>query len=83
VNIPRRRYETLAASFPSKSDAAFTYAQMSPASTWVIVHNLGKHPAVVVVDSSGSTVYGDIHYDSNAQVTLTFAAGFAGNAYLN
>ena len=56
---------------------------MSPASTWVIVHNLGKHPAVVVVDSSGSTVYGDIHYDSNAQVTLTFAAGFAGNAYLN
>jgi hypothetical protein len=63
----------------------YTHTQAVPASVWTITHDLtGKYPAVVVVDSAGSTVVGDIQYvpDSN-QVILTFSAPFSGKAYCN
>lgn len=64
-------------------DLNFIYAQAIPSATWVIVHNLGKHPSVTVVDSAGTWVIGDVHYDSINQCTLTFVGGFSGFAYLN
>lgn len=65
------------------SDISFVFSQDVAATVWVIVHNLGKHPSVTVVDSAGSVVEGDVQYTSLNSCTLTFSAMFAGKAYLN
>jgi len=46
-----------------------------------VVHNLGRKPAVVVVDSGGSQVLGDVAYVDQNTVTLTFTAPFGGQAF--
>ena len=65
------------------SDKHYNHTQSIPDNIWVISHNLGKYPAVSVIDSSGSEVEGEIlHTDSNT-VIVTFAAAFSGKAFLN
>jgi len=49
----------------------------------VITHSLGRYPSVMVVDTGGSTILPDIHYDSSNQITLVFGAPTSGAAYLN
>jgi hypothetical protein len=44
---------------------------------------MNKYPSVSVVDSAGSTVVGDVLYDSLNQVTITFSAPFSGKAFFN
>lgn len=63
--------------------APYVHAQPVAASTWTIAHGRGRYPAVAVVDSAGDLVHGAVRYDSADQVTVTFSAPFAGNAYLN
>jgi hypothetical protein len=65
------------------STGEYTYSQAVPAATWTITHNMHRHPSVTVVDSAGTKVYGDITYDSQDQITITFSAAFSGTAYLN
>jgi hypothetical protein len=64
-------------------DKNYIHVQNTPSNTWVVTHNLGKRPAVVVVDSAEDVVYGQIQYNSDNQVTLTFAGAFSGKAYFN
>lgn len=64
-------------------DLNYHHTQGVPSATWVIVHNLGKRPVVTVLDSGGTEVEGDVVYDSLNQLTITFSAGFSGDAYLN
>lgn len=67
----------------SAVDARYVHTQLAPAAQWDIAHGLGKRPVVAVVDSAGSVVVGNVqHVDAN-HVRLTFAAPFAGVAYLN
>ena len=61
----------------------YTYVQTVPASTWTINHKLGRMPAVSVVDSAGSIVYGDVDYIDSNTIRVTFSGAFAGKAYLN
>lgn len=65
------------------SDKNYLHDQVTPASIWTITHNLGKVPAVVVFDSAGDQVMGDIDVVDNNTITITFSAAFAGKAYLN
>jgi hypothetical protein len=44
---------------------------------------MDRHPAVSVVDSAGTVVFGEVTYDSANQITVRFSSGFAGKAYLN
>jgi hypothetical protein len=67
----------------STGDAFFTFTQLVPANTWVILHNLGKKPSVTVVDESDTVVVGIITYNNLNQLTITFSTSFAGKAYLN
>lgn len=46
-------------------------------------HNLGKRPAVTVVDSAGTVVIGEVDYLDDNTVRLTFCAAFSGTAYFN
>ena len=67
----------------SAGDKTFLFTQNTATNTWVIQHNLNKYPAVTVMDSSGNVVTGDITYDDENQVTITFKGGFKGKATLN
>jgi hypothetical protein len=59
---------------------SFVFTQSSPSSTWVIPHNLGLSPAVVVEDSTGTQVFVETHFDNGNQVTLKFGGPESGRA---
>ena len=61
----------------------YVYEQAEPSSEWTINHNLNTHPTVIIVDSSGNVVDGDINYANRNTVVLNFTAPFSGVAYLN
>lgn len=64
--------------------SAYTHVQSTPAAEWTVNHALGFYPGgVTVIDSAGTTVEGDIAYIDPSTLTLTFAAAFAGTAYLS
>jgi hypothetical protein len=60
----------------------FVFTQVSASASWHITHNLQTYPAVVVVDSGGTVVEGDIQHHSVNDCTVSFAVAFAGSAYL-
>lgn len=61
----------------------YTHTQSSASAVWTITHNLNCYPAVSVVDSAGTVVFGDINYISANVIVVTFVAPFGGKAYLN
>lgn len=63
--------------------ASYVHNQAVAAATWLIDHNLGFHPNVTVVDSSGDQVEGTVTYVTLNQVRVMFSAAFAGIAYLS
>lgn len=68
---------------PAGSDTTYVHTQTTPAAIWTIQHDLDKFPAVDVVDSASNVVIGEIHYDNENRVTITFVAAFSGKAFLN
>lgn len=58
------------------------HTQATASATWVISHTLGGKPSVTVVDSADTYVIGEVTYNSNTQVTVSFTVPFAGFAYL-
>lgn len=64
-------------------DKNYVHLQLSASNIWEIQHNLNKYVSVVIVDSGESVVFGDIEYNDNNKVTVTFQAVFSGKAYLN
>jgi hypothetical protein len=60
----------------------YIHTQSSVSSTWNIVHALGGRPSVTIVDSAGTVVVGDVVYNSNTSITVSFSAPFSGFAYL-
>ena len=71
-----------------KISPTYTHNQSSASDTWIIRHNLEKHPSITVVDSAETVVHGKIEYNSKNKVTVTFrlnedAYALSGKAYLN
>ncbi len=64
------------------SNQRHVHSQPTVSASWVITHALGGKPSVTVVDSSNTTVIGDVTYNSNTQVTVSFSVPFSGFAYL-
>ena len=64
-------------------DKTFYYEQQNAASVWNIVHNMGKKPSVMVFDSANDEVHGNIFYNDNNRITLSFSSPFSGVAILN
>ena len=71
------------AQFSLPSTETFTFTQAVPATVWTINHTLNKHPSISVVSTANQMVVGDASYTSTTQIVITFAAAFAGKAYLN
>lgn len=61
---------------------SFTYVRSVPAATWPITHPLPLPPQVLLLAPDGEEVRADLSYPGPGQVTVTFAAPFAGTAYL-
>lgn len=64
-------------------NVSYVHHQDLPASTWAVIHNLGRHPSVTVVDTGGTVVHGQVTYVDAMSVSITFAGAFSGRAYLN
>ena len=66
---------------------SFKYAhihnQSAASATWNIVHNLGKYPAVNIVDTADNEVIGEVEYTGANTLTVKFTAAFSGKAFLN
>jgi hypothetical protein len=75
--------EVLTISLSGLSSPSFVYTQATPATNWVITHNLNTYPSVTVVDSSGAVVIGAVAYNNKNQIAITFTSAFSGKAYLN
>lgn len=65
------------------SGAFFRHAQAVADRHWDISHGLSYPPAVTVVDSAGSVLYGDVAYIDDQNVTVDFGFPVAGYAYLS
>lgn len=63
-------------------DAHFELPFIS-ASTVSVPHNLGKYPAVTVIDSAGDEVIGDVQHLSANSLQLIFSAPFSGTVFCN
>lgn len=68
--------------YTSAPTRRYTFHQEAAASSWVITHTLGGKPQVTIVDSADTVVIGDVTYNSNSQITVSFTAPFSGYAYL-
>ena len=64
-------------------ERAYIHNQTAPASTWTVVHNLNKYPAVSVVDSAYQEVIGEVEYLTPNTLEVRFTAPFSGQAYIN
>jgi hypothetical protein len=62
---------------------SYEFSQPSPATVWSVAHNLGMHPSVTVVDTGGTVVMPDVHYNDPNTVTVSFGGATSGKAYLN
>lgn len=65
------------------SDQSLTFTQSSASATWNIVHNFGRYPAVMVVDSAGDLILADVSFPSANNIIIRFSAATTGSAYLS
>ena len=59
---------------------SYEHTQNSPASTWVVMHNLGRRPNVSIVDSTGDRVHGKVVYSDLNRLEVRFNSNQAGYA---
>lgn len=64
-------------------DKTYTHIQVSASDTWEIIHNMGKNPSVVCVDSANTMFDPFIEYVNENKIILHFNSAFSGKAYLN
>ncbi len=62
--------------------SAFDFNQAAALTQWDITHNLGRNPAVTIIDTVDDEVEGRIVYNTINDLTLIFTSPIAGNAYL-
>jgi hypothetical protein len=52
-------------------------------SSVTVTHNLGKYPAVTVINSAGDEVIGDVNYINEDSLTVSFSSPFSGSVLCN
>lgn len=74
----------------SRSDSTVTltsktyiHEQGISSDTWVIEHNLNKHPSVTVVDTAGTVFVAQVEYNNENKCTVYINGATKGKAYLN
>ena len=67
----------------AEATATYTHEQAVATNTWVVTHNLGKFPSVVIQDSAGTQFLAPVYYNSANQLTISMNGATTGKAYLN
>lgn len=65
------------------NDKHYVHVQSTPASTWVIEHNLGKFPAVQLKDDSGNQFTADVNHVSLNRAEVYLLQPEIGVAFAN
>jgi hypothetical protein len=65
------------------ADKNFVHTQSVSSASWSVAHNLGKFPAVEVVNSGGNVILPDVHYVDVNNVTISLGAPDTGKVYVN
>lgn len=65
------------------SSGFFRFHQATPVLQWSFVHDLPYPPAITVVDTAGSALYGDLLYIDDQTIQIDFSVPTAGYAYLS
>ena len=65
------------------ADKNFVHTQDPASDSWEVAHKLNKRPAVTVVDSAGSLVFGDVIYVDDNNLLIKFNGSFKGSCYCN
>lgn len=68
---------------PQATQVSFRFVQGSPSMLWEVDHDIPYQPAVTTVDSGGTTVFGDVTYETPTRLTIEFGTPFAGEAFLS
>ncbi len=69
---------------PGSGVSAFVFKQEIPSETWTVIHTLGYRPAgIVVEDTGGSEVEGDVTFLDVNTLVLNFSSAFGGTVYLS
>ena len=61
----------------------YEYIQPLTSATWSIPHGLGYKPSVTIFDNSNNEIFGDVVYDDDDNITITFSSAVIGKAYLS
>ena len=64
-------------------DKTYVHEQGEASDTWVIEHNLNKHPSVTLVDSANTQFEAEITYDTTNKCTVRMNGATKGKAFLN
>lgn len=64
----------------SAAGDSFQHTQGAADTTWIVNHNLGRFPAVTVLDSAGTEIEADIDHNTINQVEITLAEAISGIA---
>lgn len=67
---------------PPALNQRYVHTQSVASSTWTVVHPLGGRPSVTVVDSAETVVIGEVGYNNDTTVVISFTTPFSGFAYL-
>jgi hypothetical protein len=65
------------------SGGSFTYTPSDARDTYLISHNLGYRPNVMVVDNFGTEYFGTVVYTDTNSLTITFTSAVYATAYLS
>lgn len=86
ISVPTTRLTVVQAPASGGGGSSMSTYEWSPSSaqaTWLVPHNLHKHPSVTVVDSNGLEVQGKVIYLSQDLISVEFSAPVIGTVYLN
>ncbi len=63
---------------------SFVHSQIDPAASWVITHDLGRRPNIILIpsDSEGQSVFTDVYYPSTNVVSVEWPTPTSGLAEL-
>jgi hypothetical protein len=62
--------------------AELEFVQAEPATLWVLTHNLGRHPKVILVDGGNDVIEGEVVFINLNTVHAMFKPAVSGKAYL-
>ena len=69
--------------FDDNSDKTYLHVQEAPSKDWTVVHSLGKHPSVTVIDGGDAVVVGSVRFIDNDSLTISFDIELTGRVTCN